>query len=67
MDEVDKEAFDMTPIMVLICHYHDCSIPELRLVVFSSILFPNLKANNLYKILDLLVLSYLGLCSIANV
>ena len=67
MDEVDNEAFDMTSIVILICHYHDCSIPELFFVRVRSILLADLKTYNLYQILNLAILSYLGCCSIANI
>ena len=28
MDEVDNEAFDMRPIMILVGHYHDAAVSK---------------------------------------
>ena len=64
VDEVDQESFDVRPIMILICHNHDATIPQLFYIL---IIRANLKTKNLYEILNFWVVHDLLITSFSDI
>lgn len=64
VNEVDDQALDVRPIMVLIRHDHDWSVPQVRDVCINS---SHVKTHDFYQILKLLVLQDLRRARVTNV
>jgi hypothetical protein len=64
VNEVYDQALDVRPVVVLVSHYHDRPIPQIRDVLINP---AHVEPHDLDQILELLVLQYLSRASIPDI
>ena len=57
VDEVNQEALDVRPIVVLICHYHNRAVPKGLQVLTGDVLLAHLQSHDLHQILNLVIVA----------
>lgn len=67
MEEVDQQSFYVTPVVVLISHQHQTSVPQIFSLLRTRIVCMEIKAHDLDEALDLLIIEYHLLRGISNV